>query len=252
MKSIDLTGKTFNFLTVIQEAAKSNSGKRRWLCRCVCGTEKIVHGYAITSEETKSCGCKRNELQIAAQGTHLMSKSNIYSVWVAMKSRCINQNDKNYRWYGGRGISICDRWSESFSSFIEDMGPRPTGHSIERIDNNGPYEPSNCRWASREEQARNRSNTKFLSIGGEKKPLAELADIHGLTYETVYQRKLRGASDEQALSHQHGNHKYLTLGGITKSLTDWASATGIKKTTIRMRLQAGWPVQKTLTHGVTL
>lgn len=251
MKSIDLTGKTFNFLTVIQEAAKSNSGKRRWLCRCACGTEKIVHGYAITSEETKSCGCKRNELQVAAHSSHMMSGTDIYAVWTSMKSRCLNKNDKNYYRYGGRGISVCTRWRESFAAFISDMGPRPADHSIERSDNNGPYEPSNCHWSSQKDQVRNRRNTKFLSIGNETKPLAELAEIHGLPYDTVYQRKLRGASDEQALSLQNGHHKYLTLEGVTKSLTDWAGATGIKKTTIQMRLRAGWTVQKTLTYGVT-
>jgi hypothetical protein len=168
-----------------------------------------------------------------------------------MRDRCTNPRNHAFDNYGGRGIKVCDRWLHSFEAFIKDIGPRPSSrHSIDRRDNDGNYEPGNCHWATKKIQSRNKRITILLSVGGETRPLADLAEERGLKYDRVYQRKLRGESDEEALSNRHGKHSYLTFEGVTRSLTEWSLVTGIGKTTIQMRLRSGWDVERALTKGV--
>lgn len=116
----------------------------------------------------------------------------LYSVWQNMKRRCDNPNMKSYKDYGGRGIYVCDSWSQSFKAFLDDMGPRPDGHSIDRIDNNGPYSPENCRWASKSEQQRNQRNTRIVIIDGAKLRACDLAESSGLKTDTIIERAERG------------------------------------------------------------
>lgn len=147
---LDLTDMTFGEL----RAARFVSG-RGWLCECSCGGEKTVRGGALTSGNVISCGCRAN-LSLHSV-THGMTGQAEYIAWKAMKARCLNPNHKSYAGYGGRGISICKEWECSFENFFRDMGFRPSElHSVDRIDNDGNYEPSNCRWATKAEQTRNR------------------------------------------------------------------------------------------------
>lgn len=156
---IDLTGLRFGKLLVIRRSGSGRSGKSKWLCRCDCGNEKSILGCSLRNGRTRSCGCS-SEKQRPKDGWHKDKKPE-YTVWIGIKQRCYNPKASGYSYYGERGIRVCERWLNSFDDFYFDMGPKPSPkHSIDRIDVNGNYEPSNCKWATPNEQARNKRDSK--------------------------------------------------------------------------------------------
>lgn len=180
---IDLTGRTFSFLTVTSEAPKLGIS-RRWHCKCVCGKEPITHGNHLLSGTTKSCGCMRTALMVKRQTTHNMSRTKIYGVWSSMLNRCRNPKHPAYPHYGARGITVCQEWMD-FATFFSDMGERPAGHQLDRINNDGPYSPDNCRWTDTLTQHRNRRNTIRVTHNGETKFLVEWAKQFSANYDVM-------------------------------------------------------------------
>jgi len=153
MKKVDLTGKTFGRLLVLEHAGKSVRGQSLWLCACACGNKKVMQ-YSSLMGGTQSCGCKKKEPNLGTT-THGHSRTRTYRTWTNMKSRCLDENSQAWKNYGGRGITVCERWLK-FENFLEDMGFCPEGLEIERMDNDDGYYKENCKWATRSEQQSNR------------------------------------------------------------------------------------------------
>lgn len=183
--SLNIVGQTFGELVVIQKS-ETKIQKTRWKCRCSCGKEKTFFGSQLTRGLVKSCGCLTKRKHQAAR-ERMLSVSREYRIWQAMLNRCRNKNVVNYQDYGGRGISVCDRW-HSFDNFFLDMGPCGKEMSIDRIDTNGNYEPGNCRWATRAQQARNTRRNRILELNGVSKCLVEWASDLGIDQASLRER----------------------------------------------------------------
>ena len=165
MQRLNLTGQRFGKLTAISVADITSTGQSMWLCRCDCGKEKVIFIGNIRSGKQTSCGCSRKgNINSMKHGHNRNAKpSRTYKSWIAMISRCYRVNDCHYPNYAGRGITVCDRWRNSFENFLADMGERPEGLSLDRFpDNDGSYFLENCRWATPKEQANNRRKRKKL------------------------------------------------------------------------------------------
>lgn len=190
-------GRVYHDLTVIEFAGKARTGHSLWKCKCACGCEVVVRDCALTSGNTKSCGC-RNLRNITKHGMHM---SGTYKSWAAMKSRCDDPNATAFKDYGGRGITYCESWAD-FENFLRDMGERPAGMTIDRVDTNGNYEPGNCRWATRKTQMRNRRCNRMVVLDGARMTLMEAAERLGITFSAARYRMKKGriqeASSEKA------------------------------------------------------
>jgi len=185
---------------VISVSGERSHGSVMWCCKCDCGNEPIVSSNDLIREHTRSCGCLRKETTPINCIKHGLSKSPEYGVWNNMVQRCCNSNDLGYINYGGRGIRVCTRWLHSFEKFYADMGPRPSDqHSIDRRDNDGNYEPGNCRWATQEEQANNKRDTIVVTYGDKKYSATLLAREHNINPSTFITRLNRNWSVEDAV-----------------------------------------------------
>lgn len=202
--SADLTDKLFGRWTVKLYAGKR--GKNHyWECVCLCGTTRAVAGYALTGETTGSCGCLKSEQMRAKKTRHGGKGTPEYIAWKNLRARCGNPKKPVYRYYGGRGIKCCERWND-FANFLADVGHRPTADcSIDRINADGHYEPSNCRWATKTEQANNRCNSHRLDHNGRTHTIAEWGELLDLSAGMLYTRIRAGWPVELALTLPPGS-----------------------------------------------
>jgi hypothetical protein len=200
----DLEGMVFGDIKVGSYMGKGHFA-HIWECQCSCGKVYSITANVLTSGNTKSCGCKRGRNISAGKIRHGHAfagdrRTTEYTTWASIKARCRNQNNKEFKNYGGRGVLMCERWASSFEAFFADMGPKPTPkHSIDRIDHNGHYEPGNVRWATPSEQARNRRANRLITVDGETKTLAEWSEISGNYYSVITSRINRGVEPKMAV-----------------------------------------------------
>ena len=195
-------GQRFGRLVVVGERIIKRQ-KSHWPCKCDCGNSKVVYGYHLTTGKTASCGCYGKTHAI----THGRKNTQEWDAWKRMRQRCYVENTTGYEYYGGRGITVCDRWLKGengigpFECFFADMGLRPSPkHSLDRKDNEKNYTPENCHWATKAQQVRNRRNTRTVIFNGRTISLGELAEMNNLNWETLYSRIINcGWSVERAL-----------------------------------------------------
>ncbi len=197
---VDVTGKIFEFMKVIEYRGIKNN-KSLWLCECSCIDKKLfLVNKSLNIKNSMSCGCMRATKVSVANTTHGMTNTTEFESWHQMKSRCCNPKNKDYHNYGGRRITVCERWLESFENFFLDMGPRPEPeYSIDRIDVNGNYCPENCKWATKREQANNKRKTRKIEYNGQTYSLSQFCEIFNVIRSTFTQRLDIGWPIEKAM-----------------------------------------------------
>ncbi len=202
----NLTGQRFFRLTVVEYAGRIRTS-HAYRCRCECGGEIVTRGYSLTGGVTKSCGCLLPDRNKEVRTTHGLSHSKEWRIWAGMKNRCYNETVRGYQNYGGRGIVVCDRWLTGdgvrggFECFYSDIGPRPSpSHSIDRINNDGNYEPGNCRWATTAEQSINTRTIPRIEWRGWTLSAHEWAAATGIPASQIEKRIGRGWSADRALT----------------------------------------------------
>lgn len=268
---LDIIGKRFNKLTAL--AFLPDDGKYPYfLFQCDCGNTKKILAQSVMNGNTTSCGCYGKEARKSANTKHGHSgkgRTKTYNSWAAMMTRGEWGGHSTYESYGAKGINVCTRW-HSFDLFLLDMGERPPGTSIDRIDNSKGYSPDNCRWATRLEQALNRTKTIKVKYNGESIPVYYLCEQLGLSKTAVRSRSIRRKNDYVLALRSMGvdcdypdncrwtspdgrqlrSSKLLTLNGMTKTMPEWSRITGINKQTLNTRKSMGWSDDETLTRPV--
>lgn len=189
---IDLTGKKFGLLTAISYTSRTLHRKGHWLCKCDCGEYKEVLSYLLSKMVVTDCGCVFKNKTLNNGFSRSGKVCPEYRAWTNLRARCKGQGEKYLKNYQSMGISVCDRWANSFPNFLEDMGPRPSNkHSIERLDVKGNYEPSNCVWATIDVQNVNKGNTIKVLVDGILQPLRKICEIYGFSYGAIVSRRRR-------------------------------------------------------------
>lgn len=245
---IDLTGQKFGRLTAIYSVSGPNG--RLWYCKCDCGKmkEKPLSGYELKTKKRNHCGCIKQKNGMYKHG---QSDTKLYKVWSAMKARCRNPNDKAYQNYGGRGITYCNDW-EDFETFYE--WAMESGYkeelTLERIDNNGNYEPSNCTWIPKSEQTNNRRINKDITYKGQTRNMKEWANELGFDYHVIQSRISKlGWSVEKAFETPVAKSKkkplkYISYGGKTQDIAKWARDLGVEYMPLYRHLHSGKAIEE--------
>lgn len=256
-KPEDITGQRFGRLTAL-----SYIGERKWLFQCDCGNQKIIRAYDVKTGRTQSCGCYMLERIIETHTTHNMTNTRLYGIYSSMKQRCFDESQAEYHRYGGRGITICQEWLgesgfENFSKWAYANGYDENAErgkcTIDRINNDGNYEPGNCRWITTQEQNKNKSAPQ-VEFCGEKHSLKEWSKITGLSIATIRGRMKLGWKDEEIISIPqsreyrviHYKGKMITHNGETHTLREWSELLGISNRLLAERLRRGYTEEEAL------
>lgn len=245
---IDMAGKRYGYLVVLEfvETGKRNA---HWLCRCDCGKEKVIAGRCLREGKTVSCRCKKKGLRHGHCPSGKPTPE--YRSWNKMKDRCLNPANEAYADYGGRGITICERWLK-FDNFLADMGSRPSGTTLERVNNKKGYMPSNCKWGTRLEQNNNsRWNTR-ITYRGRTQTIAQWARELSIPSNRISKRLGEGWSVEKTLSTpavgpSARHQRLIEFRGHSKNVAGWSRELGIEARRISARLSRGWTVERALT-----
>ncbi len=240
-------GKRFGRFLVLKRRRWSSPGTFKLFCKCSCGNHKWIRDSHVVSGHTQSCGCL-----VQARRTHGLSKNRVYPLWKAMINRCHNPKSHSFNRYGGRGIKVCKRWMNVLV-FLEDMGPPPSPHhSVDRINNNKGYSPTNCRWATPKEQARNMRTNHHVRYNGKSKTVAEWSEILKIPYGRLYFRVRNpewSTSKAFQLPKQIGSNKLIEFKGKRKLLSEWAAITGQTIGGLWQRIFVHkWTVERALTQ----
>ncbi len=233
---IDLTNKRVNKLRVLRRV--DNVGRQpAWLCLCDCGTEKRVLGLHLRANKPVDCGCGYLQRQRDSHVRHGMTDTPEWKAWNSMVQRCTCTTHASWKHYGGRGIKVCKRWLV-FENFYADMGPRPEGMSLDRIDNAKGYKPSNCRWATQHEQQNNRRSNVHLTLDGQTKTLKEWATHFGVAYPVAKYRHARGMPTAEvfAASPRKAYGRTIEFKGKAKTISQWAKHYRVSYLTMWQRL----------------
>lgn len=249
----DLTGRKFGRLTVIERMPTVNR-RTRWKCICDCGTEKVVGAEQLKSGTTRSCGCYHSDRTREAHYKHGMSNHHLFRIWADMWKRCTNKNNKAYKHYGGRGITVCDEWLE-FQPFYDWAISHgwSEGLTIDRINPDMDYSPDNCRWATWKVQQNNKRNNRYLTFNGRTQTLTQWAEELGMSEDALSTRiNQHGWSVEKSLTTPvRQAERMITFNGKTQSVTQWAEELGMNKTTLTGRIyDYGWTIERAFTTPV--
>lgn len=245
LKTENLVGLKFNKLTVIKKIGRNNYGKTEWLCKCDCGKETITTGNNLKSGNTKSCGCHNLEQIIKRNTKHNLRYTRIYQTWLSIKRRCYNKNFKEYHNYGGRGIVVCSEWLDDFMNFYN--WGMSNGYkenlSIDRINVNGNYEPSNCRWATLKEQANNKTTNHFITYKGITKTITQWAEFFNIDKRLLqdrikklkwdFEKAVKTPTDE----YKNRANKLIYYNGEYKTKEEWIRTLHIHPSTFYRRLK---------------
>lgn len=242
------------WLVLDEQSRKEGSKHFFWRCLCECGTKRIVREAALKQGYSRSCGCMRG-------GLHGIPRVRAHKSWESLKQRCLNPNATDYDKYGGRGVTVCERWQHSFEAFLADMGERPAGTTLDRIDGSGNYDPGNCRWATVVRQNRNKPGGLHIAIDGVAIPFRDWCDRHGVPYTLAEWRLKEGWPIERMADPPRpkrpnghglraGRKKRITLtvtiGAVTKPLKQWCAEKSLSYGLVWNRMKAGWPAERLL------
>lgn len=241
-------GTTFNRWTYLGHDRLTSQGVVS-LFRCACGTERIVKRSSVKTGQSKSCGCQRVDSARLQNRTHGRSKDgagSAYVSWSGLFRRCYNPKFSSYENYGGRGIKVCERWHR-FENFLEDMGDRPPGTTLDRWpDKNGDYEPGNCRWATTSEQMFNTRRTIDVQHSGRRVTTGDLAKEAGISMDLIRHRLKSGMTVNQAINASNLNERQIEHNGLSMSMAAWERHLGLNRGTVETRLRRGKSVEEAL------